>query len=117
MKLGGVVHCQTVRGKRIVTREYSAWQMMKNRCLNHRCLDYSRVSVTGARLDARWYLFDNFLADMGPKPEPDSSIHRFDESLGYSKDNCYWGPAKRKARTGRGSSHGIPVEFRKWISR
>lgn len=112
-----VPHCTTVNGKRIVTREYSAWQMLKNRCLNRRCVDYGRYGAKGAKLDERWHSYLNFLADMGPKPSPDCSIRRHDDALPFNKDNCYWGPPKRKVRTGSFATYDIPEEFRKWASR
>ena len=110
---------RTVNGRRVVTREYSAWQQLKNRCLNRKALDYGRVQVKGARLDPRWYSFANFIADMGPKPSPDSSIRQRDTTVGFFPENCFWGPPKRsgKIRAGAYSTYDIPPEFSKWISR
>ena len=110
-------HRRRVNGRRIISREYSAWQMMKNRYLNRRCVDYGRYGALGFTFDPRWHEFENFLVDMGLKPAPDCSIRRYDNTLGFSPANCYWGPAKRKAQPKVTATYNVPEAFRKWVSR
>jgi hypothetical protein len=43
----------------------------------------------------RWYNFDNFVEDMGIRPD-DHSIERIDNNDGYHKDNCTWATAKEQ---------------------
>jgi len=37
-----------------------------------------------------WLKFENFYADMGPRPGKEYSIDRRKNDLGYSKENCKW---------------------------
>ncbi len=49
---------------------------------------------------------DNYLtfkADMGPKPSPEHSVDRRDNSKGYSKENCFWGTPQQQASNRRTS--------------
>jgi hypothetical protein len=106
-----------IDGKRVISREYSAWQMLKTYCLNRRCPEYHRYGGAGVGLDPKWLSFEGFLEDMGPKPAPDAALHRIDPAHGFSKDNCYWGPPKRRARVFRAKQgYDIPQEFRQWVS-
>jgi hypothetical protein len=45
----------------------------------------------------RWEKFENFFADMGPKPSKAHSIDRLDNSKGYSPENCAWRTAHDQA--------------------
>jgi hypothetical protein len=52
---------------------------MKKRCEQPSHDSYQYYGGRGIRVCDRWRdCFDNFLADMGPKPSPDHSIDRID---------------------------------------
>lgn len=64
---------------------YKLWLSMRHRPVGH---------------DARWDVFENFLADMGEKPEG-MSLDRIDNEQGYSKANCRWVTPTAQARNRR----------------
>jgi hypothetical protein len=55
----------------------------------------------GISVCQRWYKFENFLADMGRKPEPSRSLDRKNNNRGYSKSNCRWATPKQQNRNRR----------------
>lgn len=77
--------------------EYRTWEAMKQRCLNPKHPAYDRYGGRGITVCARWldleHGFENFLADMGTKPEPkhNYSIERKDNNGSYTPSNCKLG--------------------------
>lgn len=45
--------------------------------------------------------FENFLADMGPRPSAEHSLGRRDNNGNYEPDNCYWETKVKQARNKR----------------
>ena len=77
---------------------YSTWERMKNRCSNPRHDKYARYGGRGIKVCKRWQKFENFLADMGPRPGRDYSIERSDTDGDYEPSNCFWMVTKHQAR-------------------
>jgi len=71
------------------TKAHSVWQSIVQRCYNSNNESYHRYGGRGILMSERWRDFNNFLADMGQPPDK-HEIHRKDNDLGYSKDNCIW---------------------------
>jgi hypothetical protein len=72
---------------------YSSWAMMKSRCTNPNDTSYATYGGSGIGIeDPRWLIFQNFLVDMGPKPNDGRryDMHRLDDLRGYFKENCEW---------------------------
>ena len=69
---------------------YKIWSSMKQRCLNPANPRWSSYGGVGIKIDPRWLVFENFLKDMGQKPEG-KTLDRFPDPFGnYTKSNCRW---------------------------
>lgn len=80
---------------------YSSWKSMKSRCVNKKDPSYYRYGGRGITLCTRWVYFENFLEDMGLRPDKTYSIDRIDNNAGYNKDNCRWIKTVHQARNRR----------------
>lgn len=90
---------QTTHGK-TKTLTYRIWQDMKDRCSNSKHQSFKNYGGRGILVCKRWLKFDNFLKDMGEKPEG-LSIDRIKNNRGYYKNNCHWATRNYQSRNKR----------------
>jgi len=80
--------------------EYVSWCRMIQRCTYPKASSYHRYGGRGIVVCERWSKsFEDFLADMGPKPTPKHTIDRWPNKRGnYEPGNCRWATAKEQAQ-------------------
>lgn len=74
---------------------------MIQRCGNARNPGFANYGGRGITVCERWLSFENFLADMGPRPTPAHSIDRIDNDRGYEPGNCRWATVTEQNRNRR----------------
>lgn len=75
----------------ITSPTYSSWCTMKSRCHNPNFPSYEEYGAKGIIVSPNWHSFENFLRDMGERPDLDHSIDRWPNGAGnYELGNCRW---------------------------
>lgn len=102
--------CKTLESISLTTRrhgmstspEYKAWSTMKARCMTPQCQVYKYYGGRGIKVCDRWLeSFENFLEDMGRKPEINRSLDRIDVNGNYDPGNCRWATPIEQGRNMR----------------
>lgn len=119
------------RGRTVIFRTkehplYETWRAMVKRCNYKKHPHYDNYGGRGIKVCDRWLGpdgFDNFLEDMGPRPEgkhpsgrPIYTLDRINVDGDYCKENCRWAnPHEQRNNTRdavfityRGVTHNMP---------
>jgi len=83
--------------------EYRTWCSMRGRCQNSKAKGFENWGGRGIKVCERWDNFENFLADMGPRPQGRYSIDRINVDGNYEPSNCRWATPSQQQRNQRRS--------------
>lgn len=71
--------------------EYNSWQSMKTRCYNPTSDSYKYYGGRGVTVCQRWLnSFENFYADMGPRPSSEHTLDRINNDGNCEPSSCKW---------------------------
>jgi hypothetical protein len=93
-----IIHGHTKGGKKTPT--YWSWTGMLGRCGYAKHPHFPRYGGKGIKVCESWLIFDNFLADMGERPQG-MTLDRLDNAKDYEPSNCRWATRKEQARQNR----------------
>lgn len=100
LKLRFTTHGHTVDGNR--SPEYGPWHKAKMRCHNPKNPKYPSYGARGISMCPEWR--DDFMAffnHIGPRPSPQHSIDRIDNSKNYEPGNVRWATSEEQAKNRR----------------
>jgi LexA DNA binding domain-containing protein len=83
-----------------MTGSRSTWESMKDRCHTPSNPTYKNYGGRGIKICERWLVYENFLADMGERPEG-TTIDRINNDGNYEPGNCRWATANVQSRNRR----------------
>ena len=88
-------HRHTRKGLRSST--YITWADMLRRCAEPNNNRYNYYGGRGVTVCERWRKFENFLIDMGERPDG-MTLDRIENDKGYEPGNCKWSTPREQAR-------------------
>ena len=105
--------CQKTHGLS-KTNTYSIWIGMIKRCSKENAANYKNYGGRGIKVCERWLEFENFISDMGKRPEG-FQIDRINNDDDYKPENCRWVSPKENSNNRRDTPKNyINTQHYKW---
>ena len=111
MVSGGIMSCGCYRLERTITHgqsntsTYRSWQHMLTRCLDSKSDSFQLYGGRGITVCEQWKnSFENFLADMGERPQG-TSLDRRNSDGNYEPSNCRWASSQIQTRNRRSNRY------------
>lgn len=114
------IACNTTHGMS-GTVEHHSWLAMKSRCYNQNDDRYEDYAGRGISVCQQWRdSFEQFYADMGPRPPGMRSIDRINNNGNYEPGNCRWAndfcQSRNKRNNVMAEAFGVSRCLSEWAS-